>query len=96
MPKDGAVAFASVPLNAIDLAAKVHRLRQALEPDFTLVSEIPAFDLTLAYELYELLLKPVEAAWGPSKSLIVVTNGALGELPLGLLPTAPAQVDVHA
>ena len=95
VPKDGAVAFASVPLKAIDLAAKVHRLRQALEPDFTLVSEIPAFDLTLAYELYELLLKPVEAAWGPSKSLIVVTNGALGELPLGLLPTAPAQVDVY-
>ena len=95
VPKDGAVAFASVPLKAIDLAAKVHRLRQALEPDFTLVSEIPAFDLTLAYELYGLLLKPVEAAWGPSKSLIVVTNGALGELPLGLLPTAPAQVDVH-
>jgi len=95
VPKDGAVAFASVPLKAIDLAAKVHKLRQALEPDFTLVSEIPAFDLTLAYELYGLLLKPVEAAWGPSKSLIVVTNGALGELPLGLLPTAPAQVDVH-
>jgi CHAT domain-containing protein len=95
VPKDGAVAFASVPLNAIDLAAKVHRLRQALEPDFTQVSEIPAFDLTLAYELYNLLLKPVEAAWGSSKSLIVVTNGALGELPLGLLPTAPAQVDVH-
>ncbi len=95
VPKDGAVAFASVPLKAIDLAAKVHRLRQALDPDFTRVSEIPPFDLTLAYELYGLLLKPVEAAWGPSKSLIVVTNGALGELPLGLLPTAPAQVDVH-
>jgi CHAT domain-containing protein len=96
VPKDGAVAFASVPLKAVDLAAKVHRLRQALEPDFTLIREIPAFDLTLAYELYELLLNPVEAAWGPSKSLIVVTNGALGELPLGLLPTAPAQVNVHA
>ena len=96
VPKDGAVAFASVPLKAIDLAAKIHRLRQALDPDFTQVSEIPAFDLTLAYELYGSLLKPVEAAWGLSKSLIVVTNGALGELPLGLLPTAPAQVDVHA
>ena len=96
VPKDGAVAFASVPLKAIDLAAKIHRLRQALDPDFTQVSEIPAFDLTLAYELYGSLLKPVEAAWRLSKSLIVVTNGALGELPLGLLPTAPAQVDVHA
>ena len=47
----------------------------------------------LAYELYAALLKPVEAAWQPAKNLIVVTNGALGELPLGLLPTAPSQVD---
>jgi len=60
------------------------------------VSEIPPFDLTLAYELYTELLKPVEAAWQPAKSLIVVTNGALGELPLSLLPTAPAQVDPAA
>src|SRR5262249_14391569 len=28
--------------------------------------------------------------WKSAKSLIVVTNGALGFLPLGLLPTAPA------
>ena len=39
-----------------------------------------------------LLLKPVEAAWKPTKSLIVVTNGALGLLPLSLLPIAPADV----
>jgi CHAT domain-containing protein len=96
VPKDGAVAFAEVPLKAIDLAAKVHRLRAALEPQIATVAEIPPFDLALAYELYGSLLKPVEAAWQPAKSLIVVTNGALGELPLGLLPTAPAQVDTQA
>jgi CHAT domain-containing protein len=61
-----------------------------------MVSEIPAFDLGLAYELYTELLKPVEAAWQPAKNLIVVTNGALGELPLSLLPTAPSQVDPAA
>jgi hypothetical protein len=59
-------------------------------------SEIPPFDVALGYELYTLLLKSVEAAWRPAKSLIVVTNGALGELPLSLLPTAPAQVDPAA
>jgi CHAT domain-containing protein len=32
----------------------------------------------------------VEAGWKQAKSLIVVTNGALGMLPLSLLPTAPA------
>ena len=52
VPKDGAVAFAAVPLTAIELEAKVRRLRQALEPQVTSVSDIPPFDLTLAYELY--------------------------------------------
>ena len=96
VPKTGAVAFAAVPLNAIALEAKVRRLRQALEPEVSSIDEIPPFDLSLAYELYTALLKPVEAGWHDAKSLIVVTNGALGELPLGLLPTAPAQVDPHA
>jgi CHAT domain-containing protein len=96
VPKDGNVAFAAVPATALQLEAKVRTLRQALEPQVTMVSEIPPFDLTLAYELYTLLLKPIEAAWQPAKSLIVVTNGALGELPLSLLPTAPSQIDVTA
>jgi len=93
VPKDGPVAFAAIPATATQLAAKIHTLRQALEPQITMVSEIPPFDLTLAYELYALLLKPVESGWQPAKSLIVATNGALGELPLSLLPTAPSQVD---
>src|SRR5246127_1522605 len=57
-----------------------------------MISDIPPFDLKLAYELYELLLKPVEGGWKPAKNLIVVTNGALGLLPLSLLPTAPSEV----
>jgi CHAT domain-containing protein len=44
--------------------------------------------------LYNLLLKPIEAAWKPSKSLIVTTNGALGLLPFSLLPTAPAELNL--
>jgi CHAT domain-containing protein len=93
VPKDGDVAFASVPATAAELEAKVRRLRGALEPQVSMVSEIPPFDVALGYELYTLLLKPLEAAWQSSKSLIVVTNGALGELPLSLLPTAPTQID---
>ena len=91
VPKDGPVAFAAVPTTAVELEAKVRRLRQALEPQVARVEEIPPFDLALAYGLYGLLLKPVEAGWKDAKSLIVVTNGALGELPLGLLPTAPCK-----
>ena len=58
-----------------------------------MISDIPPFDLKLGYELYSLLLAPVEAGWKQSKSLIVVTNGALGLLPLSLLPTAAAEID---
>ncbi|MGB6540143.1 MAG: CHAT domain-containing protein, partial [Xanthobacteraceae bacterium] len=96
VPKDGAIAFAAIPTTAAELETKIHMLRQALEPQITMVSEIPPFDLALAYDLYTSLLKPVEAGWKPAKSLIVATNGALGELPLGLLPTAPAQIDTTA
>ena len=63
VPKDGAVAFAAVAATAIELEAKVRRLRQALEPQVATIDELPPFDLTLAYELYTLLLKPVEAGW---------------------------------
>ncbi|HEX4409208.1 MAG TPA: CHAT domain-containing protein [Xanthobacteraceae bacterium] len=96
VPKDGPVAFSAVPLTAIELEADVRRLREALEPQVSMVPDIPAFDVGLAHKLYTALLKPVESGWQSSKSLIVVTNGALGELPLALLPTAPAQVDAQA
>jgi CHAT domain-containing protein len=57
-----------------------------------LAKGIPAFDVNLAHRLYADLLQPVAAAWKGADSLLVVSNGALGQLPLGLLPTAPATV----
>lgn len=92
VPKDGAVAFAAVGANAGQIESKVRKLREALEPNAAMISDIPPFDLALGYELYASLLKPVESGWKQSKSLIVVTNGALGLLPLSLLPTEPAQL----
>jgi CHAT domain-containing protein len=95
VPKDGAVAFASIPATSGDIESKVRRLREALEPQAAMISDIPAFDLALGHELYSTLLQPVEAGWKPAKSLIVVTNGALGLLPLSLLPTAPAAIKAN-
>lgn len=91
VPKSGKVAFAAIHATSGDIESKIHKLRAALEPQAAMISDIPPFDLALAHELYSLLLKPVETGWKPAKSLIVVTNGALGLLPLSLLPTAPAQ-----
>jgi CHAT domain-containing protein len=92
VPKSGAVAFAALKAKAGDIETKIRKLREALEPQAAMISDIPPFDLKLGYELYELLLKPVESGWKPAKNLIVVTNGALGLLPLSLLPTAPSEV----
>lgn len=93
VPKSGPVAFAAVKANIGGIESKIRKLREALEPQAAMISDIPPFDLKLGYELYELLLKPVESGWKPATNLIVVTNGALGLLPLSLLPTAPAEVD---
>jgi CHAT domain-containing protein len=93
VPKQGPIAFAPIPATAGDLEGKVRKLREALAPHaIRTIYDIPQFDLALAYELYQLLLGPVEAAWKQANSLIVVTNGALGLLPLSLLPTAPMAV----
>jgi CHAT domain-containing protein len=93
--KGGPIAFAAIGETADEIDKKVHVLRGALEPNATMISDIPPFDVALAHELYMLLLRPVEAGWKPAKNLIVATNGALGLLPLGLLPTAPAAIKVE-
>lgn len=92
VPRSGPVVFAPVQARSGDIETKIRKLREALEPEAAMISDIPPFDLKLGHELYELLLKPVESGWKPAKNLIVVTNGALGLLPLSLLPTAPAEV----
>ena len=94
VPKEGSVAFASIPITAADMETKVATLREALQIQPATLGETPPFNVALAHDLYSLLLKPVEAAWKPAQSLIVVTNGALGLLPLSLLPTAPTEVNL--
>src|SRR5712691_2011794 len=46
-------------------------------PNAPMISDIPAFDLDHAYDLYAALLKPTEANWRPAKNLIVVTTARL-------------------
>ncbi len=65
--KTGPVAFAADRRDrAATSTEKVQTLREALEPNATMISEIPPFDVALAHELYTLLLKPVEAGWKPA------------------------------
>ncbi len=89
--RNAPTAFARVAQSREAIARSVTTLRRALDPgEADLARGIPAFDVNLAHRLYTDLLQPVSAAWKGANSLLVVSNGALGQLPLGLLPTAPS------
>jgi CHAT domain-containing protein len=90
VPRDGAVSFAAVPLGRDDLGRRVAVLRRALDPNARTLGEIPEFDLAAAHDLYKELLEPVAAGWRKADTLLVVAHGALGALPLAVLPSAPA------
>ncbi len=57
--KDSPVQFARIKMTIGDLNAKVTKLREALEPKAAMISDIPPFDVKLASELYDNLLKTV-------------------------------------
>jgi CHAT domain-containing protein len=90
--KSGPIRFARLDMTARQLDTKISKLRDALEPQATTIADVPTFDIAAAHDLFKQLLEPVQDGWRDAKNLIVVTNGALGLLPLSLLPTAPAEV----
>ena len=90
VPQAGPAAMVAASVDHKALDAAVGRLRKALDPNAASLDDIPAFDVAEAYKLYAALLQPAEAAWSGAASLFVVPDGALGQLPLALLVTAPA------
>jgi CHAT domain-containing protein len=89
IPHGGQTAFSTVPLGRNRLSQIVADLRKALDPKPVTLGDIPEFDTSLAYDLYHKLLEPVENGWQSAKDLLIVAQGPLGQLPFGLLPTAP-------
>jgi len=89
----GPVAFTAANLNREDLDDTIAELRAALDPQAATLGEIPPFDTVLAHNLYKQLLEPVAAGWKSARHLMVVADGPIGHLPLGVLPTAPASVE---
>ena len=80
-------AFTVVDLGKEEIRQKVGILRRSLRPNVRLLSEIPEFDLGIAYDLYNRLLRPVESGWKDAHSLLVVVRGPLDQIPLAVLPT---------
>ncbi len=86
---DGTLRGASVQLPARQLTAEVERLRAGVDASS---GKVPDFDLTLAHQLYQQLLGPLEPALADVDHLIVVPAGALLSLPPALLVRqAPAE-----
>ena len=93
--KDG-TAFAAVDMGRADLDDTVDILRAALDSSAETLGDIPEFNLAEAHRLYTKLLKPVEAGWKTAKHLSVVAHGSLGYLPLALLPTDQAKLNMES
>ncbi|MBI1209426.1 MAG: CHAT domain-containing protein [Azospirillum sp.] len=92
VPPHGPPVFAAVPLARAKLAELVAALRRELDPGSDILAKMPRYDTAAAYRLYQALLSPVEAGWRGAKTLLVVPDKALGQLPFAVLVTEPASL----
>ena len=89
VPPAGPAQMVWLRISSKDLEALVSGIKKSLYPDSYLLGRLPAFDFAKAYELYALLLKPVEETWKTARHLIFMTAGPSGQIPLAILPTRP-------
>ncbi len=89
----GVLSMARVPLPAVELERLVERLRHSVDPGaISTLDDIPGFDVEASFSLYEKILEPVRGVWGDAKSLIVIPDGALQQVPFSLLVTRAPSV----
>ena len=89
IPKTGRIGLFATPVGKDQLNRYVLALRRSLDPHPKTLGDIPAFDINAAYQLYRLLLAPVEENWRHATNLLVVTNSPLDKIPFSVLVTAP-------
>jgi len=85
----GVPEFKALSINQVQLREHVSQLRKALDPAVTLIEEIPAFEFDRSYQLYSKLLAPVQGALNGKDTLVAIPHDDIGQLPLGVLTTAP-------
>ena len=89
IPNNGQEKFSIVPFGEKEVDRIVTNLRKSLDSKPDTLGDIPEFDLSLAYELYNKLLAPVEEGWKNTSELVIVAQGSLGQLPFSVLLTSP-------
>ena len=93
LKKEGRVASSVVKLGRDDLSDIISRLRKSFDSQgVTTLNDIPEFDVALAYDLYEKILKPVANVWTQAERLLIVPDNPLGQLPFSILPTEMIEV----
>jgi CHAT domain-containing protein len=75
------------------LEALVYEIKKSIVPNSNLLGDLPAYNFSKAYELYSLLLKPIENKLTGSKHITFVTSGPLGQIPFSILITEPFQLE---
>lgn len=85
----GPVKMYVAPIPEKRIAGMVARIRRTVDPTgISSLSDIPDFNISAAKALYDALIRPAESVIGDAGKLIVVTDGALRQLPLSLLVRA--------
>ena len=88
----GELRFHFSPRPPAWIAERVNRLRASVDLSAAAGAEQMRFDTEAGLELYDELLAPVREAWRGADTLLVVSNGALAQLPFSMLPTAKPAV----
>lgn len=88
----GAPMFKSVAIGQAEVRKSVTQIRKSLDPGVATIEDIPQFDFQLSARMYDTLFKPVQAAFAGKNTLVVVPHDEIGQLPLGVLTTAPFQL----
>lgn len=84
----GKTILKDLSLKRRDFSRMVRKLRASLDPErVRKLSDIPAYDLSEANHLYQLLFTPIENHIEVGKTIIVIADTPLASLPLSVLPT---------
>jgi CHAT domain-containing protein/Flp pilus assembly protein TadD len=83
-------------LESNDLTKRVNKIRHSMDltrSDIRSYTKMPAYEVDDAYYLYEKLLKPFKERLQNKKHLMVVLDGAMQNLPLGVLVSDKTNVN---
>ena len=81
--------FARVDVGRAELNQVVRDLRKGLDPsEVTSLRDIPRFDTTKAYTLYNSIFAPIAPALDGARHVFIVPDAGLQSLPMGVLVTS--------